>query len=374
MPPRNKRANGEGSIYKLDDGRWRVVVKVGQRLDGRMIRRSKIVSSHADARAVAAMFQQETQQEYGTATATLTMADYLDRWLEDTVKPNVARNTYNAYRQQARKHVKPRVGKLKLRTLNALHVQEFVASMQRDNVPPSTRSYAFKVLKNALMRAEKLGLIQFNPCRRVDTPRYKSEPIVPFTEDEAMRIMEAVEETSLEAVYVVAFSTGLRQGELFGAWWEDLDLRSGIWNVRRQIVYSAGGVSVETPKTPGSIRKIELTSRAVDALRERQKIALADGHAACKFVFCTSRSLPMRPTSFHRDFWVPLLDRLKIERRGFHHTRHSYATLALSAGVPVTVVAHVLGHATPATTLKFYSHYLPSMQQQSTAAMKKLFG
>lgn len=371
---RSKRANGEGSIYKLPDGRWRVIVKVGQRSDGRMIRRSRIVKTHADARAVRDEMQEQSQAEWHGVTATLTIGEYLDRWLDDTVRQNVARNTYNAYRQQASKHVKPRIGKVRLRGINALHVQQFVADMARDNVPAATKSYAFKVLKIALTRAYKMGIITDNPCNRVDSPRYKAKPIIPFTAEESGRILEAVEDTTWEAAYVVALSTGIRQGELFGAHWDDVDLKAGRWSVRRQIVYSRGGITVETPKTPGSIRKIDLTKRAIDALHERRKIAVADGFASVPFVFCSVRGLPLRPTTFHKDSWIPLLDRLKIARRGFHHCRHTYATLALSSGVPINIVAGVLGHATPATTLKVYSHYLPSQQSQATAAMERLFG
>lgn len=365
-----KRANGDGTIYRLPNGKWKAVVCLGRDPSGRLIRRSKIAHSHAAARTKL----DELRDEPTGDTRRLTVSQYLERWLEDTVKPNLASNTYASYRQQVDMHISPRIGNLKLKVLGAIHIQEFLATMLRDDVPSATRAYVFRVLNNALIRADRLDLIASNPCGKVDPPRHRRKDIRPFTADEARLIIQDVIGEPLHAFYVVAFSTGMRQGELCGLQWEDVDERAGLLRIRNQLVYGTGTPHLSAPKTPHSIRTIELSPACLAALSDRKKWAMKNGLAGCKLVFSNSRGGAINPRNFNTFVWKPQLKRLELPHRGFHHVRHTYATLALGGGVPINVVSNVLGHSNAATTLKLYAHALPSQQQQSTAAVAKLIG
>lgn len=365
-----KRANGEGTVYKLKSGKWKAVVTVGRKPNGRPIRRSKTAESHHAARTHLDALRQLPAHE----SPRMTVGEYLGKWLADVIEPELGPNTVASFKQQVNLHLIPRLGSLRLSTLKPLQVQSFLAEMLRDGVPSATRSYVYRVLNQALKRAEKLDLIAFNPCDRVDRPAHTKKGIQPFTVDEMRKIIKDREPHSLHAYYVLGFTTGMRQGEMCGLWWEDVDLKRGVLHVRRQLIYGTRERTFAAPKTPHSIRSIEIPEQTVDALESRRKLMLREGLAACRTVFSTRNGTPLSPQVFSTQHWKPLLARLEIPHRGFHHVRHSYATMALGAGVAINVVSHVLGHATPAITLGVYAHALPTHQKQSTEALQKLLG
>lgn len=298
---------------------------------------------------------------------------YLDDWL-NIVKANSAHNTWLSYHQQVNKHVKPRIGNLTLRSLRPIKVQQFISTMQAEGVPSATCSYVVRVLHQALARAVKLQLIPSAPTLFVDRPKHRPKDIDPFDEAEMQKILDEAATSPYRAVYELAFQCGPRQGEIFGALWDDFDLMRKVWFVKRQLIYSSGKHETNTPKTLKSVRKLELTDRVIEALHERRRIAMREGVAASPYVFCSQRGNPLWPGDFWVQHWKPMLRRLRIRHRGIHHCRHSFATMALGAGVPINVVSFILGHANVATTLKYYAHCLPSQQQQSTAALAKIIG
>lgn len=344
---------------------------VGWNDHGRPVRRTKTCKSQADAVAWLGTVKTGNLPENDSSER---LREYLDRWLTDYVKPNLAWNTYLSYRQQMDHHVIPKLGDVRMKSLTPLKVQRFIAQMQEENVPSATRRYVVTVLGNALRRAVRLQVIQTAPTMYVDKPTHRPKEIHPFTEAEAMAILKESERSHLHVAYAMALLTGARQGEIFGAYWEDIDEKKNVWHIRRQLIYSSKGAARAPTKTLSSARNIDLMPRLVEALHERKKIAMRDGVAASPYILCTSRGTPFLPTNFWVSHWKPLLARLNIEHRGFHHCRHTYATLAINAGVPVNVVSYVLGHSNSTTTLRTYAHYLPSQQRQATDAIAKLLG
>lgn len=164
----------------------------------------------------------------------------------------------------------------------------------------------------ATNRAVKLNLLPTNPCAAVAKPRYVRADIFPFTLEESRSIMDEMIEHPLHAVFVLAFTIGMREGELFGLPWECVDLNAGCLDVRWQLAEESGRLQLKPPKTKASIRTIELPGRAVTALVERRKRAFRDGHAAVKQVFCTENGRMVRRSNFGRRVWKPLLERLGL--------------------------------------------------------------
>jgi integrase len=207
------------------------------------------------------------------------------------------------------------------------------------------------------------GLIPRNPCEAVDPPQVRREEIRPLDRDQVRVLFEVARENRLEAMYIVAVHCGLRQGELLGLRWNDVDLEAGTLQVRRTL--SNGEFT--TPKTAKSRRTVNLTPTAVDALKrhsERQAQEMMRANTLNQdqgLVFASMVGTPLSRRNLTRSFKA-LLKRVGLPHTvRFHDLRHTCATLLLSRGYNAKFVQELLGHATVAITLDTYSHVLPGM-------------
>jgi len=184
----------------------------------------------------------------------------------------------------------------------------------------------------------------------------------------------------LETLYVLAVTTGMRQGEILGLGWEDVDLELGTVRVRRTQTLARGGPRLTEPKTRASRRSMRLTASAVEALgrhRERQeKEAAAIGHGWNEkgLVFRTRRGTPIRRDNLHAKSWKPLLRRAGLPDVRFHDLRHACATLLLTKGVHPKIVSEMLGHSSIAITLDTHSHVIPGLGDVAAEALEDALG
>jgi len=183
----------------------------------------------------------------------------------------------------------------------------------------------------------------------------------------------------LGALYALAITTGLRQGELFGLRWEDVDLEAGRLSVRQTLTTPKGGRKLGPPKRSKSRRSVKLTAGAVKALkahRERQldeREKLAELWQDYDFVFATQVGTPLNRHNFFRRCFKPLLEEAGLPRSvRFHDLRHTCATLLLSKNVNPKIVQELLGHANISQTMDTYSHMLPDMQERAASAMDEI--
>jgi len=190
-------------------------------------------------------------------------------------------------------------------------------------------------------------------------------------------LFDAAKGDRLEALYVLAVTTGLRQGELLGLKWDDIDLEVGTLQVRRTLTTAKGGPVLSAPKTKNSRRTVKLSQTALEALRSHLEHQLGEIDQAGGLwrenglIFASEAGEPLdrRYITTHR--FKPLLKRAKLPQVRFHDLRHTCATLLLSKNVNPKVVSEMLGHATIAITLDTYSHVLPNMQESAANAMEE---
>jgi integrase len=192
------------------------------------------------------------------------------------------------------------------------------------------------------------------------------------------RLLEAAHGDRLEALYVLAVTTGMRRGELLGLKWTDVDLENGRLSIRRALTRTDDGkyIALTEPKTKGSRRIVKLTRRAVEVLRRHLDRQLAEIEAAGDLygdqglVFTTQAGTPINPSNLRQRSFAPLLKKAGLPHIRFHDLRHTCATLLLSKGVHPKFVQELLGHATIAITLDTYSHVMPGMGDQTARAME----
>jgi integrase len=191
----------------------------------------------------------------------------------------------------------------------------------------------------------------------VKAPRPAPEEITPLNQEQAKALLGAAHEDRFEALYVLAVTTGLRQGELLGLKWEDVYLEDAVFRVRRTLTRHKGRLLFSEPKTKRSRRTVQLTDTAVEALRAHltrqmeEMRRLGDLYRDQALVFATEKGTPVNPSNLRERSFAPLLKRAGLSPIRFHDLRHTCATLLLSRNVNPKIVSEMLGHATIAITL-----------------------
>ena len=306
----------------------------------------------------------------------LKLGEYLDRWLADSVADTVRQTTFERYEQIVRVHIRPVLGTLKVKNLTPSHVRGLYRQKLEAGLSARTVQYVHVTLHKALKQAVADGLIPRNPTDSVRPAQVRKEEIRPLTPEQVKMLFETAKGDRLETLYVLAITTGLRQGELLGLKWEDVDLGAGTLQVRRTLTTAKGGPVLSTPKTKGSRRTVKLSQTALGALRSHLERQLGEIDQAGSewsengliFASETGEPLDRRYLTTHR--FKPLLKRTGLPQIRFHDLRHTCATILLSQNVNPKVVSEMLGHASIAITLDTYSHVLPNMQESAAAAME----
>jgi integrase len=231
-------------------------------------------------------------------------------------------------------------------------------------------------LHKALKQALRWGLVPRNVCEAVDPPRVHREEIRPLSPKQARALLTAAREDRLEALYVLAIHCGLRQGELLGLRWEDIDLEARTLQVRRTLTAAKDGPAFTVPKTAKSRRSVNLTPGVVAALRRQRERQLEERKRLAELwhdqglVFATEVGTPLHRGNLSSRSFKPLLEKAGLPSSvRFHDLRHTCATLLLSKGVHPKLVQDLLGHSNVSVTLDTYIHVLPGMGDQAASAI-----
>ena len=364
-----KRGNGEGGISRRKDGlymaRYTVQTPTGPKrktIYGKTRREvdEKLTAAKAD-RDRGLLFDADS----------LTVGRYLERWLADSVRDTVKATTYETYERLMRLHLVPTLGRLKLKNLTPTHVRGLYREKLDSGLSPSSVQRIHALLHMALKQAVNDGLIPRNVTDPVKPPRQSRKEMKTLTPEQAHVFLQAAKDDRLGALYIVAIHTGLRQGELFGLSWDDIDLEAGTLSVHRTLSGAKGGPKFTTPKN-NKTRRVRLTPQAAEALRDHRKrqlekrLRLAGLWQDQGLVFCSTVGTPLSRHNVYKRSFKPLLERASFPRAfRFHDLRHTFATLMACSGGHAKVVQEMLGHATINITLDLYSHVLPDMQENA---------
>jgi integrase len=369
-----RRGNGEGTISRRKDGRWEGRYYVPTE-DGP---KRKVIYGKTRAEVSEKLTKALSDRANGIVydNENITIGEYLDVWLKGSVYGSVRQSTYDRDTNLVNNHIKPVLGSLKLKKLNSAHVQNFYRNRLDTGLSASTVRKIHDILRRGLAQAVDWHLTQRNVADVVKPPRPVPKEIVALSTDETRRLLDAAAEDRLEALYVLAVHTGMRQGEMLALRWQDVDIENAVLSVRRTLTRRGGKVAFGEPKTKKSRRSIRLTLQAVDALRahlERQlrdMEILGDHYQDQGLIFTTDTGAPINPSNLRQRSFTPLLKRAGLPHMRFHDLRHTCATLLLSRGVHPKFVQELLGHATIAITLDTYSHVIPSMGDATAKAME----
>lgn len=368
-----RRGNGEGNIYRRKDGlyeaRYTIDTPTGPK------RKSIYAKTRKEADEKLTQVKADRNRGLVFDGDDQPIATYLENWLENAVRDTVKQTTFENYAYIVRQHLIPELGSVKLKDLKPDRARRLYRKKLDFGLSRRTVRLIHTVLSKSLKQAVLDGILPRNVCEAVKAPRNTKREMHPLSPAETRLFLETAKGDRLEALYVVAISTGLREGELLGLRWTDVNLERGAVQVRQQLTRTKDGLSFTSPKR-GKSRNVKLTEKAVEVLKDHYNRQNEDRARLGNFwknsglVFTSTVGTPMDVGNLTYRSFRPLLKRAGLPQIRVHDLRHTAATLLLGKGVHPKIVQEMLGHSTIAQTMDTYSHVLPDMQEGAVAAMQ----
>jgi len=385
MPGHIKRITPEG----VKPEKWQIVVEAGRGANRKRKRIKKVfIGGQRAAKNELLRLRAQLATGLYVEPKKWTLAQYLEHWLDTYGKPNLAPSTYASYERIIRKHISLEMGQISIEKVQPMHIQAYYSQKlqngRRDGaggLSARTVQYHHRVLREALHHAVKWQILVRNPADACEAPR-PSRPEMSVLDAEGVSAMlEIIEGHPDRDIFITAVFTGMRQGELLGLRWQDVDLNKRVVRIQQSVGFIPKlGFVFREPKTKRSRRQVVLPQMAVDALTRRQKQVAtdkifigADLYKSHDLVFCTNAGAPLDPSGLSRRF-KRIATKVNAPKLRFHDLRHTHATMLLSQGVHPKVVQERLGHESINITLDTYSHVLPGMQEDAVAKMELALG
>jgi integrase len=306
-----------------------------------------------------------------------TLAEYLrGQWLPATQR-RVRPGTFIEYQRKVDTHLIPALGQIPLQQLTTAMLNAHYQQLLTRGIGPRTVQYVHATIREALNDAVRSGLLVRYLALYAAPPTARRGGLQTWTAEELRRFLDSVRDDRLYAAWRLAALTGMRRGEVLGLRWADLDLDAGWLAVRQTLVVVANQPQLSQPKTTRGRRQLALDPETITALRGHRRAQAAERLAAgpawsdTGLVFTRQDGRPLHP-EYVRRLFDRRINRVGLPRIRLHDLRHTYATLALQAGVHPKVISERLGHTTVAITLDVYSHAIPALQQDAAMTVADL--
>jgi integrase len=396
-----RRANGEGGVSRYDTkagDRWTITYRIPNP-SGRGTRqiRERGYLTKRDATTTLRERISDVAGQRHVAKSSLTLREFVEtRWLP-ALSTQVRASTYASYERNLRVHVIPRLGDVSLQALDGGRLTAMYADLlargradhkQGSALSPRTVRYIHTIVRKALQTAVKWQLVQRNAADAAEPPKARAasrvagstEPTT-WSRQEVARFLEATREHRHHAAFTLLATTGMRRGEVLGLVWNAVDLEAGRLSVGRSLVDVDPrlGAMWSEPKTARSRRTVALDAATVAVLRTHrarqaeERLWMGAGYTDSGLLFAMPDGQPIHPDRFTRTF-TSLVKRHGLPVIRVHDLRHTWATLALQAGVHPKVVSERLGHSTTVITLDLYSHVAPAMDADAAERVAALIG
>jgi integrase len=406
------RSPGEGSIYKSGAG-WRVQIHVGWTADGKPIRKYLRAKNRAEAKAKLQEAQSVLARGGTLHDPKTTVEQWLTHWIDNIAPTKVRPRTIDGYRSYLRNWIIPNVGRHRLIKLTPEHIEQLHTTMREAGLSETSILQCHRILARALQVAWQRQRVSMNVAKLVQPPAAVREEVMPLTVEECRRLLGACTDDAAHARWGIAIALGLRQGEVLGLLWDDVDLDAGVLTVRRSLTRLRGrprgqNLVLTPPKSTAGIRRLPIPAHLLPILKRlrlAQRVAKLEDGANWKgwqppgweeiadLVFAqrggypldarrdwqnlrdlavkagvrtsgTGKSWTMRDGSVVDD---PIESDLRV-----HDLRHTTASLLLFLKADVREVKEQLGHSQTQLTQDTYQHLLPGMLDTNAKRVDEL--
>ncbi|MBA4379552.1 MAG: hypothetical protein C0393_02500 [Anaerolinea sp.] len=366
-----RRGNNEGCIYHRKDGRWCAQVSISGR------RLTKYGKSQKECRD----WVKETLTKIGNGLTfqgtQVTLAKFIESWL-DGKELSRRPQTVSQYRALTRQHILPLMGGMRLQDIQPAHLKQLYLAKKDEGRGARTVQLIHTVMHAVLKQAVKEGILGRNPAAAVERPKVEVAERHILTEEQAQQLIIATTGTRYGTLIYMALMTGMREGELLGLKWSDVDWTKGHLHIQRQLqVKKVNGSVLVPPKTRAGVRKIKLGQGTLDRLamhreqEELQKEASGARWEENDLIFPNTIGKPMSSRNMYEDY-KRLLRENGLPDINFHALRHTSLSFLLDMGTPVNTVQKRAGHSKASVTTDTYGHSLAHSEDEAAERIEEL--
>ncbi len=311
----------------------------------------------------------------------ITLNDWFETWMEEYKKNRIKRGTYENYKKNFYGIIKRRfnLGNIQLTDIRGEHIQKLYNDLVKEGYALSTIKIVSAVLNGCMQQALRNGLIERNPVKLAELPRQTEKATrQAMTREQQALFMEYAKESYLYNFYAVMLRTGMRNGEMRGLKYTDIDKKKNVIRVQRTLKYIEGeGYYEDTPKTRTSKRDIPLTAATLQLLEEQRKFWGFKVEKMDRYLFCNELGEPLSRARVRAET-DRIVKRIRAAGHDFPHItphvfRHTFATRAIEAGMQPQVLKTILGHSSLAMTMDLYSHVLPETRAEEMEKIANVF-
>lgn len=360
-----------GSISKTGENKFRVCFDYGKDGSGKRIRKYQTFSSKREAEHALNRHKVEMDTGNFVMPADWTFAQWMDFWYDNIILPQIEATTAYGYKSIIENHLNPQLGNCKLQKLSARHIQLYYTHLLNEaKLSPNSVLKHHNLLTNILNAAKRYEYITKNPMDAVSPPKKRRREAKYYTPEQLGQLLSLAARTRLELpIYICAY-LGLRRGELCGLRWQDIDFEHHTVTIDTTRTQAGKDEIVKDTKTVSSTRTLYLPDTLYQMLQAEKA-----HQAACKahlknmyddnpYVVVMENGKPFRPNYLSELFTKFLADN-GLPKIVLHELRHTFASLSNQAGIPSFNIGKALGHSTPATTQKIYTHLLDQTHVQA---------
>lgn len=395
-----KKANGEGSLIKKDNGRYELQITIGtDPITGKPKRKSFSGKTQKEVRAKEREYYAALENGTYVEPNKITVGQWMDKWLKEFKFGYIGERTYDEYESHIRVHFNPNIGNIKLQNLKTEHIQALYNKMYKngEGLSATTVKRNHVTLRQCLEKAVELNYINKNPAKYCTLPKEKKDTqYKAFTAEEIKKIMKVLNaENTYEVLIMLDFATGLRQGEILALTWEDIDFENSCLTVNKALsqikVRDAEGNTikddnlkkrktiVKQPKTESSNRVIPLPQNIIYTLKKHKlrtaEINLKYGIPVndSNLVFPSEVGTKLNASNLGRHWEESVLKKAGVAYQKFHCIRHTFTTQLLEKGVNFKTIQYLLGHSSIRTTLDIYSHVSDVSKMDAISKLNDIF-
>lgn len=309
----------------------------------------------------------------------ITLSDWFDIWMEQYKKNRVKIGTYTSYKKYFACAVKDRIGSKRIVDIRGEHIQKLYNDLAKEDYALSSIKVVSAVLNGCMQQAMRNGLIERNPVKLAELPRQKEKKgRQAMTREQQKLFMEYAADSYLYNFFAVMLRTGMRNGEMRGLKYTDIDKKKNVIHVQRTLKYIEGkGYFEDTPKTRTSKREIPLTKDILELLEAQRRYWGFKVEKLDRYLFCNENGAPLSRERVQAEI-ERIIKQIRAAGHEFdritpHVFRHTFATRAIEAGMPPQVLKTILGHSSLAMTMDLYSHVMEDVKADEMEKIAKVF-